>query len=62
MSFDMYSICKTRDPQGTKRALMPYAGNEGPDQTAHSRSLIWVFVVRLESMATVAYIIEQRRP
>ena len=33
--------------QHEKMALIAYADNEGPDQTAHSRSLIWAFVVRL---------------
>ena len=31
-----------------ERPLMPYADNEGPDQTAHLRSLIWAFIVRVQ--------------
>ena len=27
---------------------MPYASNEGPDQPAHTRSLIWTYVARLQ--------------
>ena len=27
---------------------MPWSGNEGPDQTAHSRSLIRAFISRLQ--------------
>ena len=34
---------------------MPYADNEGPDQTAHSRSLIWPFLVHEEPMNTLQY-------
>ena len=34
--------------QCQKTALMPYAGKEGPDQTARLRSLIWAFVARLQ--------------
>ena len=32
-----------------KSGFMPYADNEGPDQTAHLRSLILVFVDRLQT-------------
>ena len=32
--------------QGTKRVLMQFEENAGPDQPAHSRRLIWAFVVR----------------
>ena len=35
------------DEQHTKRALMQFADNTGPDQPAHWRRLIWAFVVRL---------------
>ena len=37
------------DSQRTKRALMQFAGNAGPDQPAHSRRLIRAFVARLQN-------------
>ena len=43
-----------------KSTLTQFADNTGPDQSAHPRRLIWVFVVHTESMDTVAYVIEQR--
>ena len=46
-----------------KRAIVPYAGKEGPDQTAHLRSLIRAFRCPLtESVDIVEYIDEGRRP
>ena len=32
-----------------KNGFMPYVDNEGPDQTAHARSLIRTFVARLQA-------------
>ena len=37
------------DSQRTKRAIMPFAGNAGPDQPARTRRLIRAFVVRLQN-------------
>ena len=34
------------EPDHEKMCLMPYANNEGADQSAHSHSLISAFVVR----------------
>ena len=34
-------------PYHAKTCLRAYAGSEGPDQTAHSRSLIRIFTARL---------------
>ena len=32
-----------------KRAIMPHAGNEGPDQLANSHNLIWTIVARSQN-------------
>ena len=37
---------------------MAYAENEGPDQTAHLRSLIWAFVTRFQNQYRGYCIIE----
>ena len=37
------------DAQLSRRALMQFADNAGPDQPAHSRRLIRTFVVRLQN-------------
>ena len=39
----------TYDAQRTKRALMQFAANRGPDQPAHSRRLIRAFVAHLQN-------------
>ena len=47
----LYRIDNTTEPRHEKIYLMPYANNEGVDQSAHPRSLISTFVVRcLDSM------------
>ena len=40
-------IQKKRGPRREKTCLRAYADSEGPDQTAHARSLIRTFTVRL---------------
>ena len=35
-----------------KRDLIAYANNEDPDQPAHQRSLVTIFVVRLHNIGT----------
>ena len=46
-----------------KKTFITHAGNEGPDQTVHLRSLIRVFIYPLtDSMNIVEHIDEQRRP
>ena len=48
--FSVYFFAdKTSDAQFTKRALMQFADDTGPDQPAHLRRLIWAFVVRLQN-------------
>ena len=37
------------DAQRQKRAHMSHKGNEGPDQTAHLRSLVWAYVARSQN-------------
>ena len=39
----------TNNAECMKRAHMQFAENAGPDQPAHSRRLIWAFVVRLQN-------------
>ena len=36
-----------------KRGLRTYANSEDPDQTAHPRSLVRIFAVRLHSIGTL---------
>ena len=38
-----------------KTYLLTYAPNEDSDQTAHPRSLIWVFVVRMKEVCIIDY-------
>ena len=47
---NMLNLC---DAQRKKLGLLSYAGNEGPDQTAHLRSLIWAFDVRKQNHCIV---------
>ena len=43
-------------PAAEKRDLRTYANSEDPVQTAHPRSLDWIFAVRLYSIGLVEYI------
>ena len=44
-----------------KCAIGNYVDSEGPDQTAHPRSLVWAFAIRLQSLHTVEYIDVKQR-
>ena len=37
------------EPRHTETCLRAYSDSEGPDQTAHPRSLIWGFAVRRQN-------------
>ena len=43
----VHSTVKSYDAHRKEWDFMPCAGNEGPDQPAHSRSLIRIFAARI---------------
>ena len=43
------------DAKRTKRALVLISDNAGPDQSPHSRRLIWAFVSRLQNQWILQY-------
>ena len=48
-------LIKQLHAQCTKKTLMQFANNAGPDQPAHLRRLVWAFVVRLQNQWILQY-------
>ena len=49
-TFHVFSHTVVIDVKITKKALLQFADNAGPDQLSHSRRSSWTFIVRLQNV------------